>query len=456
MNTEPSSEEISEPSETLSTLLADENRSGVRDFLTWLEPTAAVRALFRLDREEQEKLVGLLSADQAADLLEDLPDAHAADLIERIDTGKAADIVEELTSDHGADLLGALDTADADAILAEMAPGRAGEVRQLIAYPTEVAGGLMGTEHFAWPDTALVSDFLDDIAVRRQRSRQLPQRVVLLDAEGRPTGAVEIADLLTAAPDTRLAGLAHGVEPLAADTRLEELEDYFDRHETLGAPVVDEHGRLVGRLRRRAVADALAERAQSDQLKVQGIVGGEELRTMPLLSRSKRRLSWLSVNILLNVMAASVIAFFQDTVSAVIALAVFLPIVSDMSGCSGNQAVAVSMRELTLGIIRPRDFLRVWWQEVAVGLMNGLALGILLALVALVWQGSIVLGLVVGLALCLNTVIAVSIGGTVPLVLRAVRADPAVASGPVLTTITDICGFFLLLGFATLALPWLT
>ena len=456
MNTQSFDQEVSEPSETLSSLLAAEDRGGIRDFLTWLEPTAAVRALFRLNREQQEKLVGLLSPDQAADLLEDLPDVHAADLIESIDAGKAADIVEALTHDHGADLLGALDTEDADAILAEMAPRMAEEVRKLIAYPPDVAGGLMGTEHFAWPETASVADFLSDIGDRRQMSRQLPQRVILLDSMQRPSGAVEIADLLTASPGANLSGLAHAVDPLTADKPLEQLEDYFDRHETLGAPVVDDEGRLVGRLRRRAVADALAERAQADQLKVQGIVGGEELRTMPVLSRSRRRLSWLSVNIVLNIMAASVIALFQETLAAVIALTVFLPIVSDMSGCSGNQAVAVSMRELTLGIIRPRDFLRVWWREVSVGLLNGIALGLMLAIVAFLWQGSPVLGLVVGLALSLNTIVAVSIGGTVPLMLRAAHVDPAVASGPVLTTVTDICGFFFLLAFATVALPWLT
>jgi magnesium transporter len=126
-----------------------------------------------------------------------------------------------------------------------------------------------------------------------------------------------------------------------------------------------------------------------------------------------------------------------------------------MSGCSGNQAVAVSMRELTLGVVKPRDVIRVWWQEVSVGLMNGAALGLLLGVVAYFWQGNPLLGLVVGLALAINTVIAVSIGGTVPLLLKGVRADPAVASGPVLTTITDMCGFFLVLAFATLALPWL-
>ncbi len=174
------------------------------------------------------------------------------------------------------------------------------------------------------------------------------------------------------------------------------------------------------------------------------------------MTRSRRRLSWLSINIVLNIIAASVIAFYQDTLAAVIALAVFLPIVSDMSGCSGNQAIAVTMRELTLGVIHPRDALRVWWQEASVGVLNGIALGTLLGAAAYLWQGNAVLGLVVGGALALNTLVAVSLGGTVPLVLKGLRADPALASGPVLTTITDMFGFFLVLGLATLALPWLT
>ncbi|MDH3946518.1 MAG: magnesium transporter, partial [Chromatiales bacterium] len=197
------------------------------------------------------------------------------------------------------------------------------------------------------------------------------------------------------------------------------------------------------------------DKAESDSLKSAGIVGGEELRSMPVMLRARRRLSWLSANIVLNVIAASVIALYQDTLSAVIALAVFLPIVSDMSGCSGNQAVAVSMRELTLGAIVPRDLWRVWWKEVSVGLINGLVLGGLLAGAAWAWKGSPLLGLVVGAALAINTVVAVSLGGTIPLALKRFGVDPAVASGPLLTTVTDMCGFFLVLSLASLALPLL-
>lgn len=456
MASETIGENPTTPWERMHELIEAGDGLALQEFIDSLEPAGTVRALFRLSGKDQEDLVRLLSPDHAAELFEDLPDSHVTDLIERLAAEHAADIVEELPSDHGADLLAGLTEVNARAILDEMEPQIAGQVRRLIAYPADVAGGLMGTEHYAYPETARVRDFLNELPEKRKQIEQLPQRVLLLDRDKRPIGAVEIADILLSRPDERLVDHLRPVEPVPAHAPLEALIRYFDRLETLGAPVVDEDGRLVGRLRRRAVFDALAERAHEDRLKSQGIVGGEELRSMPVFIRSRRRLSWLSVNIFLNMLAASVIAMFQDTVSAVIALAVVLPIVSDMSGCSGNQAVAVSMRELTLGIVKPRDVLRVWWQEASVGLINGFALGLLLSIATYIWQGNALLGVVVGFALGLNTLIAVSIGGAVPLLLKGCRVDPAIGSGPVLTTITDMCGFFLVLGLATMALPWLS
>jgi magnesium transporter len=203
------------------------------------------------------------------------------------------------------------------------------------------------------------------------------------------------------------------------------------------------------------VLAALAERAEREMLRMRGIIGGDEVRTLPTTTRTRRRLSWLSINIFLNIVAASVIAYYIDVLDQVIALAVFLPIISDMSGASGNQAVAVSMRELSLGLVRPRDVGWVWLKEVSVGLINGAALGLLIGLVAWAWAGNPYLGLVVGATLALNTLIAVSVGGTVPLLLKRFSVDPAVASGPILTTVTDICGFFLTLTFASLMLAQL-
>lgn len=236
------------------------------------------------------------------------------------------------------------------------------------------------------------------------------------------------------------------------ETGLEELGRLFDAHQFFGVPAVDSDGRLVGVVRRAAVVEALGEQATDAFLAVSGIVGEDELRTMPVLLRSRRRLSWLSINIVLNIIAASVIAFYQDTLSAVIALAVFLPIISDMSGCSGNQAVAVSIRELTLGLLKPYEYTRVILKEGAVGAINGLVLGVSLGVVATVWQDNVFLGLVVGTALMLNTLIAVLLGGLIPLGLKSFGQDPALASGPILTTVTDMMGFLMVLSFASMML----
>jgi magnesium transporter len=333
----------------------------------------------------------------------------------------------------------------------------AGEARQLLAYDEDVAGGLMMKEYFSYPRSFGARAVLNDLSLREDEyDLNHVQYIYVTGRSGQLLGVARIRDIIFASPSTRLSQIMRPALSLRDSTSLDAVEDFFDENSMTAVPVVDENDVMLGVVRRRAVYDAVAEHAEADHLKSQGIVGGEELRSMPTLVRSRRRLSWLSVNILLNVIAASVIAQFQDVLSAVIILAVFLPIISDMSGCSGNQAVAVSMRELSLGVIKPADFYYVWRKEAVVGLINGCALGLLIAAVAWIWQGNGWLGLVVGMALFINTLVAVSIGGTVPVVLKALNVDPAVASGPILTTITDMCGFFLLLGTASLMLPLLT
>ena len=441
------------PWETLRGLLSGDDTGALVACLDGMSPEETVRAVFRLSPEEQTRLLTLLPPDSAAELIEEVPESHAADLLDELDPRDAASIVGELDSDEAADVLGELDEEDLEEILGYMDPADAEDARQLMSYPWDSAGGLMMTEYLAYSGATRVRDVIADLSTRTE---DVPlyhlQQIYVLRPSGRLRGAVNLSDLAFADPQRQLGKLVKPLDALRAQTGLETLEAFFDEYDQVVAPVVDDKDRLLGVLRRRAVYDAISEKAEEDALKRQGIVGGEELRSMPVRVRSGRRLSWLSVNIILNIIAASVIALYQDTLSAAIALAVFLPIVSDMSGCSGNQAVAVSMRELTLGIVKPADVLRVWFKEVSVGLINGLVLGTLIAVAAWLWKGEIWLGLVVGAALALNTVIAVSIGGSVPLLLRGMKVDPALASGPVLTTITDMCGFFLVLSFASIAL----
>jgi magnesium transporter len=311
----------------------------------------------------------------------------------------------------------------------------------------------METEILSYSESSTVQHVVDDLRRNAETyAKYNVQYIYVTRASGILIGVLRIRNLLLANPQTKLGDLI--IDELSAvdhQASLEEVRDLFDRYRFLGLPVVED-GRLVGVLRRAAVEEAIAQRTARQFRLVQGIIGGEEVRTLPIRIRSGRRLAWLSANIVLNLIAASVIVYFEDTLTRLIALAAFLPIISDMSGCSGNQAVAVSMRELSLGLVRPKEVMRVWLKEVSVGLINGVILGMLLGLVAWGWRGNPTLGIVVGAALALNTIVAVSIGGSVPLILKGLGVDPALASGPILTTVTDICGFFFALGLAAFAL----
>jgi magnesium transporter len=426
----------------------------IQAYLDSLGATESLHAVFSLAEKDQRALLSALTPDRAASLVEEFPDGHAADLIEDMPPKDAAPIVEELASDHRVDVLGELDSADAAAIIAELDEEDASEVRQLISYEPDQAGGLMMTEFASYPMARTVREVVDDLTGDTVDYQFLTVHYVYVVVKTKKLkGVIRLRDLVFASPDRKIGDFATPALTVAPDTGLDELEAFFAEHDIAAVPVVDDRGLLQGIVRRRAVLEAIAERSEADHMKAAGIIGGDELRSMPVLIRSRRRLAWLSINILLNILAASIIAVYEDTLTAVIALAVFLPIVSDMSGCSGNQAVAVSMRELTLGAALPSDVLRVWRKEAVVGLINGLALGFLLGAAAWAWKGNPMLGLVVGGALAANTIIAVSIGGTVPLLLRRLKLDPAVASGPLLTTVTDMCGFFLLLSIASQVLP---
>jgi magnesium transporter len=430
----------------------------VADFLEQLGPAEMARAISRLSPEDRSKLLGLLDPSEAAELIEEVADVQAVDMIADLPPGQAAAIVEELPSDRRADLLGQLASRESEAILERMAPDEASDTRQLLAYQADSAGGLMITETLAYRADQTVTDVRRDLEQNRERYAGYDVQYLYVLGEGDAlVGVLRMRDLLFPSSVARLDSLMiRSPISVRAELPVEELKEVFDEHHLFGVPVVDAAQRLLGVVLPSAVEEQLSKRAVRQVLGISGIIGGEELRTLPLAVRSGRRLSWLSINIVLNLIAASVIAVYQDTIAAVITLAVFLPIISDMSGCSGNQAVAVSMRELTLGLVKPRELARVLAKESSVGVLNGVALGVLLGGVAFLWQGNPWLGLVVGGALAMNTVLSVSLGGVLPLVLRRVGLDPALVSGPVLTTVTDMCGFFLLLSFATTVLPRLT
>jgi magnesium transporter len=443
--------------EKVEAMLSRDDGPALADYLRRLPMAERGRLLSRVQPGEREKIMRAVDSAFAADMLESFGEAQAVEIIESIDPSLAARILDEVHSDDQADLLAEIEEDRAEEILSAMDPEAAADARQLMTYEWDTAGGMMVKEFLAYPTSATVRAVAEDLREHREAYAEYDiQYVYVVDRRRVLKGVLRLRDLLLARPQDKLSELMIANPVSVRDTRgLHELFSFFAETNYLGLPVTDAEDRLVGVLLRSDVEESMSEEATENFLKVSGLQAGEELRSMPLLLRSRRRLSWLSINIFLNVIAASVIAANQDVLQSVIALAVFLPIISDMSGCSGNQAVGVSIRELTLGLVKPKEFVRVFWKEIQVGFLNGLVLGTLVAGAGWIWQQNPWFGLVVGGALFLNVMVAVLIGGLVPLVLKGLKADPALASGPILTTITDMCGFFFVLFFASQALSQL-
>lgn len=439
----------------LQAALERDDREETTRIITSLESNSLRRTISTLDRDLWKRLGAMVDPESSAEMVEKLAEAQAVELLEEFTPESAADIIEELPLDIAGDILREMGTDESTDILEEIEdPADLEALREKTAYAWDSAGALMSEQVTFFPEEATVGDVLQALHDEAEEySDRDVQYLYVVDAEQRLKGVLALRSLVLTRRGMPVAKIMIKDPlsiPLAMPVR--EIEQIFLDAPYLGLPVVDESGRLEGVVSKEAVREARAEKQKDTYLKSLGIVGGDELRSMPLRLRSTRRLAWLVPNIILNLIAASIIAMFEDTLQAVIALAVFLPIVSDMSGCSGNQAVAVSIRELTMNIIRPTDFLRVILKEGMLGIVNGAVLGILLGTVAGLYQSNLFLGLVIGCALAMNTLLSVLLGGMVPLILRKFRADPALASGPILTTCTDMCGFFLVLGMATVAL----
>ena len=450
-----SPEQESDIWQTLEQALAQHDSQLASSILDSLEADDQTRAISRLAPELRESLSTTLSAQDFAKLLTVIPEAQTLELLDALPSEYTATAVAHLPLDISSRFLRELEDSESTEILEEIADSEAVEnLKTLLEYEDGSAGSLMRSHPVTFQETLTVEQFLERLHdFGEDFSDRDIQYLYVVDAANKLTGVLQLRQLVLSPRQQPLRELMIPA-PLSvqADTNLHDLAEIFQKRPFLGLPVIDQTGLLLGVVARDTVQRETSDQQTELYLQSQGIVDGEELRSMPLLSRCRKRLAWLAPNIVLNLAAASVIAANEATLQEVIALAVFLPIVSDMSGCSGNQAVAVSIRELTLGILRPNDFVRVMLKEGLVGLINGSLLGILLGVVATVWKGNIFLGLVVASALTLNTLLSVLLGGLVPLFLKSRKVDPALASGPILTTCTDMCGFFLVLSLASIVL----
>jgi len=439
----------------LEALIQAGDGEAIIGFLHLLPPEDTAYTLSHISEESRTSLFQRLSSaapELGADLLEHFVDEYAAGVIEQLEPSEAAALVDEMNSDEQADILSELHEDDAEAILKAMDPAEAKDARERLGYDDDVAGGLMITEYLVYNEGQTVQEVTTNLHEHADEYAEYEVRYVyVVDEAGRLTGVVPMRSLVLV-PGIRKIQAQQIRQPVTVtvQTTLDDLHDLFDRVDFSAVPVIETDGKLVGVVQRASVQEAIGERESDQFLKFGGIIGGEELRSMTVASRALRRLAFLLPILGLMLMSASIIAHFKDTVQALPILAAFLPVVGGLCGSGGNQAVAVSIRELSLGLIGPGDFVRVMVKEASVAVFIGLGLGLVLGLVVLAWQHNLNLALVLGVSIPLVIVVALCLGGTVPVLLRKIGIDPAMASGPVVTTIVDLVSYCIVLGFATL------
>jgi len=398
------------------------------------------------------------SSDEVVPLLDRLTPAAAALVLERLTPDVAALVIDGMTADVSqrilplvdpgrlAAVLARLDSSTQDDQIAMLPPDLGQELRALMAFPADSAGHLMDTR---------VSTFREDASAGQVRSRLRPLRdrgvreVAVLGADGRLVGQVLLVDVALADPDTRVSQLVHrGAVRIHAMASRDDVVERLTELNLTSLPVVDSEDRVLGVIAHDTLLRAAEEEVTADLQTMVG-VSKDERALSPITFAVRKRLPWLQVNLLTAFFAASVVGLFEDTIARFTALAVLLPVVAGQSGNTGAQALAVTMRGLALREIRLRHWRWMSFKEGMVGLVNGIGVSATTAVAVYLWSQSMGLAIVIGTSMVISMLAAGVAGALVPMLLVAARQDPAQASSIILTTVTDIVGFFSFLGIAT-------
>lgn len=417
-----------------------------------------------------------LYPDEAARLFEDAPAAEVAALLDEQPAARSVQVLERLSPDQGAlvlaemspatakkllrtfsphraaALLARLDREQREARLAQLDPALANELRSLTQYPADTAGGIMEPRVVAFRPSSTVRE-----VIRRLRSlrRTGVQDVFLVDERGRLLGSVSLQDIVLAALDERLDELVKA-QPVfvTATASRDEVVSELETHRVGSLPVVDFDGRLIGVLRQQELINAARQDATADLLTMVGVSADERALSTPLFA-VKKRLPWLQINLLTAFLAAAVVGIFEGTIAQFTALAVLLPVVAGQSGNTGAQALAVTMRGLALREIRTSHWARVVLKELAVGATNGVAVALTTSVAVYIWSRSLGLALVIAISMVISMTAAGFAGAAIPVILAKLNQDPANSGSIILTTVTDVVGFFSFLGIATLLMSML-
>jgi len=403
----------------------------------------------RLDKSEQRHIINLLPAEIASEIISEMDEeSHPEDLLFELHPDKRTEIVEELDYDDATDIISQLEDHEQKEILEDLTEDHASEIRNLLTYDEKTAGGLMNTELICVNINLTKKDAIDEI-IRQSEEMEEFYTIYVVDDEEIFKGIVSLKDIIKAKHNAKITELvkidAVYVHPA---TDQEEVANLISQYNLTSIPVIDDHQKLLGRVTFDDVIDVMEAESTEDILKISGVSEDEEL-SGNWVEAVKSRLPWLIINLGTAFLASSVVRYFDPTIKLIPSLAAYMTIIAGMGGNAATQALAVTVRRISLYDLTDKQAYRTVLKEFTVGLINGASNGLIVFIFAYFFDGNPMLGLVIFLAMTGNLVIAGITGAGIPLILKRVGIDPAIASSIIITTFTDVFGFLLILGLAS-------
>ena len=395
-------------------------------------------------------LWNLVEAEElAADVLAYLGEEERSEIVARLEPEELANLIESFEFDDKVDLLQELPESVIEEVLLSMDSQDRQRVEDVLSYDEDSAGGLMNTDV-----VTVRPDITVDVVLRYiRRYRELPpmtDNLWVVNRRDEFIGQVPISKILISDPNTTIREIMQTeVEPLIVSTHEDEVAQRFERLDLVSAPVVNESGKLLGRITIDDVVDVIRASADHSLMSQAGLDEDEDIFA-PLVRTVKRRSVWLCINLLTAFLASGVIGMFEATLEQVVALAILMPVVASMGGIAGTQALTIVIRGMALGRVGSANIRALVSREVLIGTANGLFWSLVVGFAAFLWFGDFTLGYVIALAIIVNLIVAAVVGTLLPGYLKSLQIDPALAGGVVLTTVTDVVGFFCFLGIATL------
>ena len=421
----------------------------VRRMLNGLPPADIAHLLESSPPKFRNILWKLIEVDLEGEVLGELSDDLQADFLSRMDAAEVATITESLEDDDIADLLQQLPDRVTREVLNAMDHQDRARLERVMHYPDDVAGGLMNTDAI----TIRARLTLDVVLRYLRRHEEIPEmtdNLIVVNRSDQFIGLLPLRTLLVADPSATVREMmATDVDPIPVNTPDDEVARLFERNDWVSAPVVDDSGKLLGRITIDDVIDVIREDADHSFMSMAGL-DEEEDTFAPVSKAAPRRAIWLGINLATAFIAAAAINMFHDTIEKVVALAVLMPIVASMGGIAGTQTLTVLVRGIAMGQVGKNNQTWLLTREVTIGFLNGILWAAVVAVAASLWFDDWHIGLIIAAAMMINLVTAAFTGAALPLLLTRFNIDPALAGGVILTTVTDVVGFVAFLGLATL------